>query len=258
MYIKFFFLAISLVFLNSTKVFSQADTSIIGYIKYKEIYPKSMKTDFKMLRIVTSLFSKSDTYITYFINQFEDVERTADAQLASANNNNPSEIQRNSTIEQIVEINKSKQTPQFVSTINTSTGVRKTMYTLTNLNPINHVVYDTLINDGVEFFNQFDTILGYTCKKAIINKSNVKFTVWFSPDLPFAVSPNKIFGVPGAILRISYENGQAFVATEVNTKSVASCYYKYFNVPFSNNIVSEIEHLKLINKSNDLAMNGKG
>jgi GLPGLI family protein len=52
--------------------------------------------------------------------------------------------------------------------------------------------------------NKYKNILGFRCRKAILNIHNGnKVIAWFTPQIPVAFSPVKYYGLPGAILEIT-------------------------------------------------------
>ncbi|MCB0704925.1 MAG: GLPGLI family protein [Saprospiraceae bacterium] len=50
-------------------------------------------------------------------------------------------------------------------------------------------------------------ILGYQCQEASIEMDSTVFTAWFSPQIPFSIGPGEFYGLPGAILAVSTDNG---------------------------------------------------
>ena len=55
-----------------------------------------------------------------------------------------------------------------------------------------------------EIKNEQKTILGYQCRKAVLEiPNNNKIIAWFTPQISIAFSPVKYYGLPGAILDIT-------------------------------------------------------
>ena len=53
-----------------------------------------------------------------------------------------------------------------------------------------------------------DTVAGYTCMKALLaNDSNI-VVAWFTPQIPVSVGPKDYGQLPGAILKLDFENGK--------------------------------------------------
>ncbi|WP_310991271.1 GLPGLI family protein [Aequorivita marina] len=90
------------------------------------------------------------------------------------------------------------------------------------------------INYGFDFFDwelikETETILGYTCYKAIAkytephpaggNDLRREIIVWYAPELPFNFGPQGYGGLPGLILK-KCQSGSCFVATKIETKKV--------------------------------------
>lgn len=63
------------------------------------------------------------------------------------------------------------------------------------------------------------TILGYSCKKAIVEFDPImsiggEITAWFTPDIPFQFGPTTFVGLPGMILQVDQGN-YTFYATDI-------------------------------------------
>jgi len=55
-----------------------------------------------------------------------------------------------------------------------------------------------------EIKNEQKTILGYQCRKAVLEiPNNNKIIAWFTPQIPIAFSPVRYYGLPGAILEVT-------------------------------------------------------
>ena len=68
-----------------------------------------------------------------------------------------------------------------------------------------NLIIESKKNYSWELTNEFRTIAGYECRKAILKKeSNPKldYKVWFTPQIPVAFTPVRYYGLPGATLAI--------------------------------------------------------
>ncbi|SNQ42730.1 GLPGLI family protein [Cellulophaga lytica] len=69
------------------------------------------------------------------------------------------------------------------------------------------------------------TILGYTCHKATLTKTNKKTTkdytveAWFSKDIPYYFGPDEYNGLPGLILELKLNPKQTIYCTSVQLQS---------------------------------------
>ncbi|MGJ8734827.1 MAG: GLPGLI family protein [Cellulophaga sp.] len=69
------------------------------------------------------------------------------------------------------------------------------------------------------------TILGYTCHKATLTKTNKKTTkdytveAWFSKDIPYYFGPDEYNGLPGLILELKLNPKQTLYCTSVQLQT---------------------------------------
>jgi GLPGLI family protein len=80
-----------------------------------------------------------------------------------------------------------------------------------------YLVVDTIANmSDWTILDNTTTILGFTCQKATTLYKGKKYTAYFCTGLPFSVGPRNYRGLPGLILRIVNETGNAgYEAIEV-------------------------------------------
>lgn len=79
-------------------------------------------------------------------------------------------------------------------------------------------------------------IADYTCVKATVSYRGRDWTAWFTPEIPLAVGPWKLHGLPGLIL-------EAYDAT-------GECTYKAINVAFKDNSILHSDFTKLVKTKN--------
>ena len=72
-------------------------------------------------------------------------------------------------------------------------------------NSLGNIIIESKKNYSWEITNDYRTIAGYKCRKAILRKeSNPKldYKVWFTPQIPVNFTPVRYHGLPGATLGI--------------------------------------------------------
>ncbi len=79
-------------------------------------------------------------------------------------------------------------------------------------------------------------IADYTCVKATVSYRGRDWTAWFTPEIPLAVGPWKLHGLPGLIL-------EAYDAT-------GECTYKAITVAFKDNSILHSDFTKLVKTKN--------
>lgn len=84
-----------------------------------------------------------------------------------------------------------------------------------NLSLVDYFIKDSIPKYTWIYTNETQEILGYTCKKAISKYYGSELNVWYAVDLSFAVGPQEISGVPGAILKVETNNFE-IIAFKVN------------------------------------------
>ncbi|MCU0326419.1 MAG: GLPGLI family protein [Spirosomaceae bacterium] len=86
-----------------------------------------------------------------------------------------------------------------------------------------YVVEDSLRYPKWKVMNQIKDIAGYICMKAVTEDTVKKqlITAWFCGDIPASVGPERHFGLPGAILELDINEGDAVItATKVELKKM--------------------------------------
>ena len=83
-------------------------------------------------------------------------------------------------------------------------------------------------------------IANYTCIKATVSYRGRDWTAWFTPEIPLAVGPWKLHGLPGLIL-------EAYDAT-------TECTYKAINIAFKDNDILHSDFTKLVKTRNKKPM----
>lgn len=76
-------------------------------------------------------------------------------------------------------------------------------------------VQDNWIEIEWKIEEDFKTIAGQSAQKATATFRGTDFTVWFANDIPLPYGPLKLFGLPGIILEVWYDNKQSLMAYEV-------------------------------------------
>lgn len=83
-------------------------------------------------------------------------------------------------------------------------------------------------------------IANYTCVKATVSYRGRDWTAWFTPEIPLAVEPWKLHGLPGLIL-------EAYDAT-------TECTYNAINIAFKDNDILHSDFTKLVKTRNKKTM----
>lgn len=86
-----------------------------------------------------------------------------------------------------------------------------------------YVIQDSLKAPKWKVLNQLKDIAGHICMKAetedlVINQ---KIIAWFADDIPVSAGPERMYGLPGIILELDYNDGVSVItATKVEMKKV--------------------------------------
>jgi GLPGLI family protein len=84
-------------------------------------------------------------------------------------------------------------------------------------------IEDSLRTPNWKIMNQIKDILGHVCMMAVAEDTvrGQKITAWFADDLPVPVGPGAYFGLPGAILELSVNDGDVVAtATKIELRNV--------------------------------------
>ena len=86
-----------------------------------------------------------------------------------------------------------------------------------------YIIEDSLHTPSWKVMNQIKEVAGYICMKAVTEDTvkKQKITAWFCGDIPAQVGPEFYFGLPGAILELDINEGDAVItATKVEFKKL--------------------------------------
>ena len=89
----------------------------------------------------------------------------------------------------------------------------------TTLADIQYVINDTIHSLPWKLSADTLTVLGHLCKKAtaISTRNNAVVIAWYCENIPLPIGPDKYGGLPGAILKIDFDNGDiVFTATKLS------------------------------------------
>ena len=78
-----------------------------------------------------------------------------------------------------------------------------------------YIVNDDWLEMDWKIINDFKEIAGYKTQKATTTFRGTDFEVWFTPDVPLPYGPLNLFGLPGVILEVKYNNQTQLTAYEV-------------------------------------------
>ncbi|MDR6192981.1 GLPGLI family protein [Siphonobacter sp. SORGH_AS_0500] len=86
-----------------------------------------------------------------------------------------------------------------------------------------YIIQDSLKAPKWKVLNQLKDIAGHICMKAETEDlvKNQKIIAWFADDIPVSVGPERMYGLPGIILELDYNDGVSVItATKVEMKKV--------------------------------------
>ncbi len=86
-----------------------------------------------------------------------------------------------------------------------------------------YVIQDSLKIPKWKVLNQLKDIAGHICMKAETEDptNNQKIVAWFADDIPVSTGPERMYGLPGVILELDYNDGVTVVtATKIEMKKV--------------------------------------
>lgn len=93
---------------------------------------------------------------------------------------------------------------------------KKIIFNINKFGPLApYVVNDEWIEIKWMVLDDFKEIAGHTAQKATANFRGTDFEVWFATDLPFPYGPINLFGLPGVILEVWYNDQKQITAYEV-------------------------------------------
>lgn len=108
-----------------------------------------------------------------------------------------------------------------------------------------------LISDSIrtlpwKLSEETSTILGHPCKKATATTSRGnKLVAWYSEDIPVPIGPDKISGLPGAILKLDMDSaGVVYTAVQI----ASSVNPKDLRTPTGNKAVTRAEYEKILDQ----------
>jgi len=74
-----------------------------------------------------------------------------------------------------------------------------------------YTVQDNWVEIPWELKNEYKTISGWKCQKAIGDFRGRRYVVWFAKGIPFPYGPWKLFGLPGLILEAKDTTGEIYM-----------------------------------------------
>lgn len=186
------------IFLLITKLFFGQYQS--GVVKYGVEYDNNSNN------VQSDTLNRSSTQVKTFLNRLDEVKHKfyrQDVVFIELNFN------RNSYYAEPVEV----MLPESISKYNSSVSRNNINYGnfsddlfLFHIdNSLGNMIIESKKNYTWEITNDFRTIAGYKCRKAILRKeSNPKldYSAWFTPQIPVAFTPVRYHGLPGATLGV--------------------------------------------------------
>jgi GLPGLI family protein len=116
----------------------------------------------------------------------------------------------------------------------------------TSLEEKKYLITDSIRTLSWKLSEETGAILGHTCKKAtaITSRGN-KLVAWYSEDIAVPVGPDKIGGLPGAILKLDMDSaGVVYTATQI----ASSVNAKDLRAPTGNKAVTRAEYEKILDQ----------
>ncbi|WP_438969077.1 GLPGLI family protein [Nonlabens sp.] len=105
----------------------------------------------------------------------------------------------------------------------TNDGSKKTEYN----------IVDTLPEIKWKILNEKQKIGKYVCDKAVGNYRGRNIEAFFTPDIPIAIGPNNLNGLPGAIIYAKSHDGEfSFIATKIEKIERPDSFIKFDSFNF--------------------------
>jgi GLPGLI family protein len=109
-----------------------------------------------------------------------------------------------------------------------------------------YLITDSIRTLSWKLSEETGVILGHPCKKATaITPRGNKLVAWYSEDIPVPVGPDKISGLPGAILKLDMDSaGVVYTATQI----ASSVNAKDLRAPAGNKAITRAEYEKVLDQ----------
>jgi GLPGLI family protein len=216
---------ILILIFSSILVFSQ---------RQKEIFLGKIEYDIQDIR--NNQINKKDSYELYFNDTLQ--RSNIDNNFSNIISNFKKNLSKNGDIDSL-EIEW--QTQAFIEELKNTTIYN---YKVLNKNFSFKKLYKDevfLVIDSVTKINNFeilsevDTILGFICQKATAKGTfNKPVEIWFAADIKYSIGPYNWTGLPGAILKMKWNNGQSVIVA------------KKIELPLGKPIVDDLSKYKLL------------
>lgn len=95
-----------------------------------------------------------------------------------------------------------------------------------------YCIQDVLQQTSWELTEESKVILDFNCQKAIGKFKNRLYTVWYTPEIPYADGPWKFSGLPGLILEVENQDKTFIIeATEIALSPHNTSLHNLTNIP---------------------------
>ena len=110
------------------------------------------------------------------------------------------------------------------------------------------IIYEDLEKPAWNITSETDSILGFTCLKAVTSFRGREWTAFFTPEIPIQEGPWKLYDLPGLILK-AYDSKKHYIYEAKDINTVSPGLVEYVNYDVCSEIKDRKKALYLRNES---------